>query len=590
MSKPSGGPWRSRGRGTPARIAFAAAALAPLVFGCADPTEFEVEAGKTIGLASPDAFESPVPPRVGFRAAATSGSPHPTAVAAPVQTAPPADRRRNHIGMNLDGASDWMRPWMFVDSFKQARPWSLQERSRGVSSPGEKSNVDDRGHVLSLSPGQSAFTFMFTDSDGHYPGGRYVVRFDGSGELRWTGDARVASEALGMVLLDVTPRRGIRLVLVRTDPNDPIRNIRVYMPGFADPARAPLFHPEFIERLRPFAVLRFMDLQATNDSQLSRWLERPKTTDATQTTGKGVALEHLIELVKELDADPWFCMPHMADDDFVRQFATLVRDRLPKRRKVYVEHSNEVWNTIFEQARYARDRGLQLGLSRSEYQAQLRYHSQRSVEIFRIWEQVFGGTERLVRVLGSHAANPWVSETIMTWRDAHRHADALAVAPYFGQRFAVAALAPDVRKWSPEHLLGACHDEIETALERVETLAEMAGARGLELIAYEAGQHLAGRDGTQNDDALTELFVAANRHPGMKALYRRYLSGWYEHGGGLMMMFSFASRPGKWGSWGLLEWQDQPRQQAPKFDAVLDYLEGSDAKQTLRDSVVISES
>jgi len=479
---------------------------------------------------------------------------------------------------------------MFVDAFQQARPWSIEERGRGVSTADGRFGLDDRGNVLSMKPGQSAFTFMFTDGDGHYPAGLYAVRFDGDGELRWSGDARVVSEAPGRAVLEVTPRAGIRLELARTDPDDPIRNLRVYMPGFEDPASAPLFHPEFVERLRPFSVLRFMDLQATNDSHLSSWADRPKPGDATQTTRTGVALEYLVELVAKLDADPWFCMPHRADDDFVRRFATLVRDGLPPDRKVYVEHSNEVWNTMFEQARYARDRGLELGLSRNEYQAQLRYHSQRSVEIFRIWEQVFGGSERLVRVLGSHFASPWASETIMDWGDAHRHADALAVAPYFGRRFASPKMVHEVQSWSPEHLIEACQSEIDTLLERVGDLTRMARARGLKLIAYEAGQHLAGHSGSENNTALTDLFVAANRHPAMRQLYERYLSGWHQHGGGLMMIFSFASRPGKWGSWGILEWQNQPRAHAPKFDAVMDYLEGSRAGETIRDSTAISDS
>ena len=57
----------------------------------------------------------------------------------------------------------------------------------------------------------------------------------------------------------------------------------------------------------------------------------------------------------------------------------------------------------------------------------------RSVEIFDIWEDVFGGHERLLRVLAWQSGNAWSMERIiLPHRDAYKHADALAVAPYMG--------------------------------------------------------------------------------------------------------------------------------------------------------------
>jgi hypothetical protein len=474
------------------------------------------------------------------------------------------------FGVNLDGLFDWSRTWMFVDAFKQSRPWSPGRLGSGSPPPGEPLSIDAHGTLTSLQAGQSAVTYIFTGSEGHYPAGPYLARYDGEGQLNWRGDATVLSSSPGEILLDVRPRRGVHLAVTRTNPADPIRNIRLYMPGFHSEKERPRFHPIFIERLRPFSTLRFMDLQRTNNSVLSRWSQRPTPEDSTQAGAKGVALEHLMELVRELDVDPWFCMPHMADDHFVRRFAELVRKTLPADRKVYIEYSNEVWNSMFEQARFAREKGLALGLSKNEQEAQLRFYAQRSIEIFRIWEDVFGGHERLTRVLSSHFANPWAIETTLSWRDAYQAADALALAPYFGRRFGGPEAAPKIDGWGPERLLDALEDEVTELLPKIRLAAHAAQSRGMELLAYEAGQHLAGRGGRQNDAALTSLFLATNRHPRMKPLYQRYLRGWQRNGGGLMMLFSFVSKPSKWGSWGLLEWQDQPRMQAPKWDAVLE--------------------
>ena len=92
----------------------------------------------------------------------------------------------------------------------------------------------------------------------------------------------------------------------------------------------------------------------TNGSEIRTWDDRPKPDDATFSK-KGVALEVMIDLCNRQQADAWFCMPHLADDDYVRNFARTVKEQLDPSRKVYVEYSNEVWNSQFPQTR------LQLG-------------------------------------------------------------------------------------------------------------------------------------------------------------------------------------------------------------------------------------
>ena len=44
---------------------------------------------------------------------------------------------------------------------------------------------------------------------------------------------------------------------------------------------------------------------------------------------------------------------HLASDDYVRQEATFWRQQLRPDVMVYVEHSNEVWNPLFPQGRFA---------------------------------------------------------------------------------------------------------------------------------------------------------------------------------------------------------------------------------------------
>src|SRR5438105_777373 len=84
------------------------------------------------------------------------------------------------------------------------------------------------------------------------------------------------------------------------DPDDPVRDVHVWMPGF-EKADSP-FHPLFVERLKPFEALRFMDWQATNNSPVRAWAERATADDARWSTPKGLPVEVLVDLANRLGA------------------------------------------------------------------------------------------------------------------------------------------------------------------------------------------------------------------------------------------------------------------------------------------------
>jgi hypothetical protein len=124
-----------------------------------------------------------------------------------------------------------------------------------------------------------------------------------------------------------------------------------------------------------------------------------------------------------------------------------------------------------------------------------------------------------------------------------------------------------------DQVLDKCAQDIAEGNKTIAEQARLAEARSLSLVAYEAGQHLVGYGGAENNKALEELFQAANRHPRMKALYLDYLNGWRASGGKLAAIFSSLGSWSKWGSWGLLEYHGQPVEEAPKYQAVVEFLE-----------------
>ena len=479
------------------------------------------------------------------------------------------------LGMNLNGPADWNSELPFVDAFRLSRPWISQKQGASWGQ-GPELALDEHGWVRRLEPDCWAETPLLTIAGGHYPGGRYTVLYDGRGKLDFWGAASVVSREPGRMVLEVDPSRdGFFLRLLETDPADYVRNIRVIMPGFEEAYREHPFHPVFLERWRGVACLRFMDWMQTNGSEIRTWSDRPKPEDAT-FSARGVAPEVMIDLCNRLKADAWFCMPHLADDDYVRRFAEMARDRLDPGLKIYVEYSNEVWNTMFPQTRSSWEKAKELGLGPAErpWEGGGMYYAQRSVEIFKIWEEVFGGAERLVRVLAWQAGNTWwMEEIILPHQDAYRQADALAIAPYLGMNVppeGKGLTAGQVAAWSVDQALDHLEREaLPESIRAIEATKEVADKHGLALVAYEGGQHMVGVGGGENNEAMTRLFQAANAHPRMGKIYEQYYDAWTAAGGDLFCYFSSVGRWSKWGSWGIMQYYDDPPAESPKFMATM---------------------
>lgn len=493
-------------------------------------------------------------------------------------SAPATALRSPILGINLWYMADWARDWAFADAFKGSREW-ISNRTGAGWGLGGPLDLTPEGWVRSLEQGQHAVTLMLTDEGStRHPAGQYVVLYDGDGTLEFplNPGVTVLSQSTGRIVLNVTPNTNsvsLWVRVARTTPANPVRNIRVVMPGLEPTYASQPFNPIFLERLAPFKVIRFMNWQAANEIPPGTWASRSRPEIANYTGRSGVPVEVMVQLANRLRADPWFCMPHLADDGYIRSFAQMVRDRLGQSQKVYVEYTNETWNSIFPQFAYVNAQGLALGLSNNQYEAGLFYYSRRSVQIFKIWREVFGADSgRVVRVLASQAASSGKSKQIIDFEDAFRHADVLAIAPYFdgGLGSPTATSLPG----STAEVLAALRTDIQTTVRgRIRANKVIATARGLQLVAYEAGQHLVSGGMMPGIRAsATTLFANANRDPGMADVYREFFDVWKAEGGGLVAAFALTSPFGQSGHWGALEYINQDISTAPKYRALLDFI------------------
>jgi hypothetical protein len=180
-------------------------------------------------------------------------------------------------------------------------------------------------------------------------------------------------------------------------------------------------------------------------------------------------------------------------------------------------------------------------------------------------------SDRLVRVLATQV-DTFAIETVADWQGASSEADAIAIAPYFGYELGSPRKQARTARMRIRRLFRKLERKsLSRVFRQISESLQLANSRGLPLMAYEGGQHLAGYGGGENNRRLTRKFIRANRDARMHDLYLRYLEYWLQNGGGLFAMFSHAGLPGKWGSWGLLEHYFQMN--APKYTATMEILD-----------------
>lgn len=484
----------------------------------------------------------------------------------------PTARSRNFLGMNLAEVTYYTREWVFVDAMKQSREW-LPTRSGGTTpwDSGESLELNSQGWPI-LRPGQAAHTIALIDADGAYPAGNYVCTYEGEGEIEFGRDARVVKREGKRITLDVTPTDGgVYLRIDSSNPTNPVRNVRLWMPRFENAESA--FHPLFIERLKPFSVIRFMDWARTNGSNAVTASDMPNPDYYTQGTTDGVALKYMIELCNELGADPWFCMPHKADDGYVARFAAQVKEQLRPDLNVYVEWSNEVWNAQFPQHNWVRSRADGVSMSDDFF----RVWGQESIRDFEIWRDVFGSqSDRVIRVAAGQKDNPWVTEKLAEAHDGRF--DALSCSTYFAltssQRglLSSSTTAGSILDLAAQEMSRGIRRNYQAHGQLVREWSNKLG-RQIPLISYEGGQHYTAHGG---NPPWARAFIDVQSHPRIYQIYLDNMREWENAGGSLFTAFNFVEKPDKWGSWGALEYQDQDIDEAHKYRALLDYESNGD--------------
>lgn len=497
------------------------------------------------------------------------------------------------VSWGLAGLSDWETAMPLLDLARTMRPffgysgdtWEAMDHATLV----QGGYLDADGYPIRIPQGIDGIRTIWAWNETwgtEQRKGLYILTYQGRGNITISGSAKVVQSAPGRIIFENPTGSGFWLDITGIDPGNHIRAISVLRADHVALAEAgAVFNPNWLALIQDARELRFMDLMNTNNSKAVTWANRPRPQHATWTE-TGAPVELMVRLTNETGTDPWFTMPHQADADYIRQFATYVRDNLDPRLKAHVEYSNETWNSAFEQFNWLRAQAIaEWGDEVSEdWETIFSYHTKRATEVALIWEDVFGAEApaRLINVLGTQAGNVWLSEIHITapgWEeyDPEGYVDPatvfeeLATTTYFGGSFMG---NPDLRteldqriretgdgaySWIFELISqdGPIENSIPEVLRLLAEQKAMANSHGLRLSVYEGGQHIH-HSFNVNDlsdaeaEELGRFLADFVRSPEMAALYAQLWDGWREIGEGPFMQYTETGAPSRWGSWGIL--------------------------------------
>ncbi|WP_127903706.1 hypothetical protein [Solirhodobacter olei] len=503
------------------------------------------------------------------------------------------------LAYGLNAISDWSTEMPFLDIAHDMRPFVAHGSGKWEVMSNKQLRdggyLDAHGWLKRMPRGVDSVGTIWDWGDTDQSGtaaarsraGTYILTYKGQGTIELGLGAHVISSVTGTIVFQNSTGTTMLLNITATDPKgtgDYIRDISVVKAQYEGLLKAgEIFNPDFLSVVQDARELRFKDWMALDSqTETGAWPDRPKEADATWS-GQGVPVEVMVQLANQTGADPWFTMPAWASDDYIRNFATYVRDHLSQGLTAHVEYGNENWNWSYStNARWLVDRA-QSEWAETGGASWINYAAKRATETALIWDHVFGSEAktRLDNVLGVQTAFPGLAKEELTapiWRKHERSKyvapytvfNSLAVTTYFGGAFVsdphlraelLAAINNpniDAKRFLTERLTDP---RVKESIPQIQqywvALRDLADQYRLRLTAYEGGQHVqhsAFVEGLSKHDltVLSTFLENYVRSPEMARLYHQLWSAWAKVGDGPFMQFVDVAAPSKYGSWGLL--------------------------------------
>jgi hypothetical protein len=440
---------------------------------------------------------------------------------------------------------------------------------------------------------------------GSFIGEARLVRADGPFSIQNQAyDAPANKTTFDLVIPKPAANHGLVILEFRdtrrssTNPtNSGFNDFRLIRPGYsADTLQ--VFTTDYLACLKSaaFSTIRFMGVLGINGNvewgkdhtETQSWSNRKLPADAAvepiEPLNKkdGWPWEYVIQLCNQSDMDMWINIPVSVDDDYIRSLAALIKAKLKPSLKIYIEHSNEVWNFGFIQYAWnkarakeeVQDGNVQFNydhVSNEEVWGQRR-HAQKVKDAVDIFAGVFGKEEvnrRIRGVLAGVTPDPqgfFIGGRLAGMLDYLKAIDgdpknyiyAISMPAYYGGKGASGETGTG--NYSVDQLISNMQTGIDNT--KADRMAMIALAKEFDLpggfCAYESGPDIGG--GSRVNIANR---ISAIRDPRQRDLYKRnFADCFWDLGGNLAMQFTLSGDYSRYGAWGLTDDVSKPGRNA----------------------------
>lgn len=476
------------------------------------------------------------------------------------------------LGFNFGGLAYWQSAHPFLNLVKAGGGWIGHRPGQwgGIPQSEVDAVLDADGWPTAIPSGAEKLGLIIILDHPSDPlmAGQFRVRWTGTPNFSINGGPRITSGT--QTTFSINQGQAIMLDLYAPGIRDlsivPVRHTAAYDNG-------EIFNPDWINLIRDFRTIRFMNWHRTNGdnnegNQTVSWSQRTRESYYSWTESAGIPIQVAVKLANRIGADMWVNVPHLADDNYIRQFAGVIRSQLDPRLRAFVEYTNEAWNIgMFGQAQWLRERALEKWPSATwEW---MQYYAGRAVNMAKIFREVFAGQEhRLQLVLSSQTGQTdfmqdamdaplWTAEQA-DGRPPSYYFDVFAVTAYFGYGLGSndnAQELVDIYNTSGEaaalnrafELLQA---EVNGMQSRFNSYRNMIEQRGMKMVMYEGGSHASAVGSWTNNATLVSLLAKVARDSRMGTLYTQMLNAWKAAGGQAFCLFTDVEMATKHGSWG----------------------------------------
>ena len=510
-----------------------------------------------------------------------------------------------NIGAVIDSPVSYNTDHLFADAIKSAREFS------SYSNLNASVDVDGDGW-----PKGDASILVWEGSAGSHINGTY--RFSSDGQVtganvtassasfgNWSYDA-----AANRTSADLQLTKNENLTLFFRGIPGGVKHVKLLRPGLL---ATDDFNPDYLARLMHFSVLRTLDFVATNNNPVTTWSERTPPSYATQSgrtilhhysdpndRPTGVSWEYFIKVCNQVGRDAWINVPHLADDAYITNLVRLFRygsdadgnpytsDQLvpvnPPLRPdlhLYVEWSNELWNSGFTQA---HDNSVAADAEYANHDvnhyafdtagasdANLRHWRRTAFEIVKtseIFRGVFGDSAMITRirpVLALWTANSWLTgmqlryiDHVFGSRNSYSKRGRRVNEIIYGVAGTTYTYLDD-STGNTSTTLDQYFAQLEKNLQGqtrpwLKQFSCLARKYGVATMCYEGSQHTVVANW---DKVNTAMQLAAQYDARMRTFTTDMYKAWFQVGGGLHVYSGIAYAYSSVGQWGLGEWADR---------------------------------